>query len=287
MLFFVEEFVKVCTEELKKIKELRMRVCNICEVEKDITEYNLTKEGKYKYKCCKSCYSIKRKAGSKIYYEENKEILNEKSRKYYQENKEVLYEKYKLYLADNKDKIDEYIKDWREENKEILKEKSLKYREENKDTLRESKKLYYQNLSTDEKEKLKEQKRINYNNNLEENRIKKNNYIKQKMNDPLFKLVFNTRTLIRNSIKRQFTKKSKKTQEILGCSFEEFKIYLEEQFDENMNWDNQGSYWHMDHKKPISLAMNEEEVYELNHYTNFQPLYWEDNLSKGNKYNFI
>ena len=54
-----------------------------------------------------------------------------------------------------------------------------------------------------------------------------------------------------------------------------------------MNWDNQGSYWHMDHKKPISLAMNEEEVYELNHYTNFQPLYWEDNLSKGNKYNFI
>ena len=78
----------------------------------------------------------------------------------------------------------------------------------------------------------------------------------------------------------------RKTQEILGCSFEEFKIYLEEQFDENMNWDNQGSYWHMDHKKPISLAMTEEEVYELNHYTNFQPLYWEDNLSKGNKYNF-
>ena len=134
---------------------------------------------------------------------------------------------------------------------------------------------------------MKEQKRINYNNNLEENRIKKKNYIKQKMNDPLFKLVFNTRTLIRNSIKRQYTKKSKKTQEILGCSFEEFKIYLEEQFDENMNWDNQGSYWHMDHKKPISLAMSEEEVYELNHYTNFQPLYWEDNLSKGNKYNFI
>ena len=91
MLYFVEGLVKIFIGDLKKIKELRMRVCNICEVEKDITEYNLTKEGKYKYKCCKSCYSIKRKAGSKIYYEENKEILNEKSRKYYQENKEVLY----------------------------------------------------------------------------------------------------------------------------------------------------------------------------------------------------
>lgn len=62
------------------------------------------------------------------------------------------------------------------------------------------------------------------------------------INDPLFKLCFNIRTLIRNSIKRQFTEKSKKTQEILDCSFEEFKIYLEEQFDENMNWNNKGSY---------------------------------------------
>ncbi len=101
-------------------------------------------------------------------------------------------------------------------------------------------------------------------------------------NDPLFKLCFNIRTLIRNSIKRQFTEKSKRTQEILGCTYEEFKIYLESQFDENMNWENQGSYW--DHIKPISLATSKDEVYKLNHYTNFQPLYSLDNLIKGNKY---
>ena len=262
-----------------------MRVCNICEIEKNITEYNLTKEGKYKYKCCKSCYSIKRKNNSKKYHLENKEKLNEKSRNYYQENKEILCDKYKLYFLENKNRIKECNKEWREENKDTLKEKSLKYREENKDVLKESKRLYYQNLSDDKKEKLKEQKRLNYNKNIEKNRIKKNKYVKDKINnDPLFKLCFNIRTLIRNSIKNQYTKKSKKTQEILGCSFEEFKIYLESKFDENMNWDNQGSYWHMDHIKPISLANTKEEVYELNHYTNFQPLYWVDNLSKGNKY---
>ena len=55
-------------------------------------------------------------------------------------------------------------------------------------------------------------------------------------------------------------------------------------FDENMNWDNQGTYWHMDHIKPISLAKTENEAYELNHHTNFQPLYWRDNLKKSNYY---
>ena len=38
------------------------------------------------------------------------------------------------------------------------------------------------------------------------------------------------------------------------------------------------------HIKPISLATNEDEVYELNYYTNFQPLWAFDNLSKGNKF---
>ena len=33
----------------------------------------------------------------------------------------------------------------------------------------------------------------------------------------------------------------------------------------------------------ISSVETEEEVYRLNHYTNFQPLYWEDNLKKSNK----
>lgn len=35
---------------------------------------------------------------------------------------------------------------------------------------------------------------------------------------------------------------------------------------------------------PISSANTKEEVYKLNHYTNFQPLYWRDNLIKGNRY---
>lgn len=46
-----------------------------------------------------------------------------------------------------------------------------------------------------------------------------------------------------------------------------------------MSWDNYGKYngefnfgWDFDHIIPVSSAKTIEEVYKLNHYTNFQPL---------------
>ena len=86
------------------------------------------------------------------------------------------------------------------------------------------------------------------------------------------------------SFKLQYTKKAKKTTEILGCDFETFKEHIESQFNENMNWDNYATYWQLDHKTPVSWAKTEGEVYELNHYTNFQPLYWVENYTKGNRW---
>ena len=49
-----------------------------------------------------------------------------------------------------------------------------------------------------------------------------------------------------------------------------------------MKWDNHGK-WHIDHIIPLSSAETEEEVYNLCHYTNLQPLWGEDNLKKGKK----
>ena len=103
-------------------------------------------------------------------------------------------------------------------------------------------------------------------------------------NNPLYNLRCKTHNLIVSAFKRAYTKKSKKTIEIIGCSYEEFKFYIESKFDENMNWDNHGEYWEMDHITPLSWAKTEEEVYKLNHYTNFQPLIKEVNKSKSNYY---
>ena len=49
-----------------------------------------------------------------------------------------------------------------------------------------------------------------------------------------------------------------------------------------MTWENHGE-WHIDHIMPMYTAQTEEETLELNHYTNLQPLWAEENLSKSNK----
>lgn len=100
---------------------------------------------------------------------------------------------------------------------------------------------------------------------------------------PLFKLRGNLGGLIRISFKRKGWGKETKTQQLLGCSFEEFKQHLEKQFKEGMTWENQGA-WHLDHIKPCATATTIEELIQLQHYTNFQPLWASENLSKGAKY---
>ena len=51
-----------------------------------------------------------------------------------------------------------------------------------------------------------------------------------------------------------------------------------------MCWNNYATYWQLDHIIPISWAKTEEDVYKLNHYSNFQPLNWLKNIKKSNKY---
>jgi hypothetical protein len=173
-------------------------------------------------------------------------------------------ENYK-YKEINKENYKEYNKLYREKNKEKLKDYITNWRVENVDKIQPGRKDYYQN-------------------NKELIKIKNYEYCKdRKVKDPFYKLRLGIRSLILVSFRNQFTTKSKKTIEILGCSFEEFKTHLESRFDDKMNWGNQGTYWHMDHIIPISSAETEEDVYRLNHYTNFQPLYWLDNLKKSNK----
>ena len=156
----------------------------------------------------------------------------------------------KIYRNENKDNI----KKWRNENKDRLKYLRLEYRQANKEYIRLYNKEYKQA-------------------NKEKNREKINNYYRsKKKSDPLFKFKLSVRNLIYNSFKRGGSVKSNKTTDILGCSFDDFKTYIESQFNENMTWDNYGTYWEFDHIKQLAYAKNFEDIIELNHYTNFQPL---------------
>ena len=109
-------------------------------------------------------------------------------------------------------------------------------------------------------------------------RINKQNR-KRRKEDPIYKLKGRVRYAIYRYIK---DKGGRSSIDILGCEIDKLKEHLTEQFSEGMTWDNHGE-WHIDHIIPLSSANTKEEVIKLNHYTNLQPLWAKDNLSKGAK----
>jgi hypothetical protein len=98
--------------------------------------------------------------------------------------------------------------------------------------------------------------------------------------DPIFKIQKVLRLLVYRAFKSEH--KNKRTMEIIGCSPEEFWQHLEKQFSEGMTRENHGK-WHIDHIIPLSSAKTKEESEKLSHYTNLQPLWAKDNLSKGDR----
>jgi len=100
--------------------------------------------------------------------------------------------------------------------------------------------------------------------------------------DDLFRLATLIRTRAAHAIRKRGFSKSKKTEEIIGCDLETLYLHLERQFKKGMSWDNRDE-WHVDHIIPLASASSEEEMISLCHYTNLQPLWKSENLSKGSK----
>ena len=100
--------------------------------------------------------------------------------------------------------------------------------------------------------------------------------------DVIYKSKYRMRNLVRNALKRRAFKKLRPSEDILGISFEDLKMYLEYtylcRYGIETDWNNV----HIDHIIPISVAQTEEEVIRLNHYTNLQLLTAKDNLKKSN-----
>lgn len=157
------------------------------------------------------------------------------------------------------------------QNREYKKTQNKKYREKNKEELRE----YHKNYELNNKDKRKEWREKNRDKLIENRRI----YDKKRRQDPLYRMKKNIRNRIYKSIVWVGFKKGSITEEILGCSFNNFKLHLESKFEDWMNWENYGLYngelnygWDIDHIRPLCLSENEEDVIKLNHYTNLQPL---------------
>jgi hypothetical protein len=93
------------------------------------------------------------------------------------------------------------------------------------------------------------------------------------------------RSIISNRI-YQALKSDKKDRSIeyLGCTVAEFMDHIESQFKEGMTWGNHGE-WHIDHIIPIKYDNPTiEDVIVRLHWTNTQPLWANENMSKGNRF---
>lgn len=184
----------------------------------------------------------------------------------------------KKYRETNIEKVKKMNENYYLNNTEILKEKSKKWYQENLEQSKDVRAKYYQ----DNREKMDLAKQKWYEKNKEKMKIWTNTYFKNKyQNDQDYKI----KTIMNKRIRDYIKSKNKPTLEFLGCSIKDFKKWIEYQFDENMNWDNMGSYWHFDHVKPCK-SFNfsvESEILECYNWTNLRPLKASENISKGSK----
>jgi len=102
--------------------------------------------------------------------------------------------------------------------------------------------------------------------------------------DPHFRL----RCLLRKRIHRALSGKYKTASAValLGCTIERALAHIESQWTVGMSWETQGKRgWHIDHIVPLSRfdLTDTKQLAQACHYTNLQPLWWCDNLEKGNR----
>ena len=216
---------------------------------------------------CKEC----RKEYKKAYYEQNREKIKERKKAYRKQNSE----KIKAYYEQNREKI----KAWREQNAEKIKERHKAYREQNREKIKERKKAYRKQNA----EKLKGQMKAYHKQNRDKARIYQRN---KRKTDPNFRLANNLRGRVRQALNGKG--KSKNTLKLLGCSVVFLKKYLENQFQAGMSWNNYGyNGWHIDHILPCASfdLSDPKQQQKCFHYSNLQPLWAKDNISKGAKIN--
>lgn len=172
-----------------------------------------------------------------------------------------------------------------EEAKKAQIAQTIKWRKDNPEQYKNT--LEKRRQTLEYKEKRKEvNKRYKENNREKINSCRREYARKRKIEDNLFKFKENTKHNIRRSFSRGFKNFTKRlhTEEILGCSLDFFKEYILSLCPEGITLKDFGKYgYHLDHIIPISSAETEEEVTKLCHYTNFQPLWYIENIKKSNK----
>ena len=198
----------------------------------------------------------------------NKEHLNSRQRQNYNKNRQKIRQQKNAYRAANKDTINEQTRDKYKLNPEE-RDKKTEYYNQNKQHILDKNQQYYVTHKENKKIYSKKWAQFSRNNNHD------------------FKLRESLRSRLGKAIKNN--QKAGSAVKDLGCTIPELKQYLESKFQEGMTWDNWGVHgWHIDHIIPLaSFDLSDRERFlKACHYTNLQPLWAKDNLSKGDRVNY-
>ena len=194
----------------------------------------------------------------------NREKVKEADRKYREKHKEQIKETHKKWRDNNREHLRKKAREKYRENPEAHRERVRRYKETHQEEIKASRKRYKQ----ENKDKIAEKER------------------KKRQENPKHRIKTSFICLVNNYLRRREVKSEKTFWEIVGVDFETLLKYLECQFEEGMTFENYGNRkgcWCIDHIIPISVAKTDEDIEKLNHYTNLQPLWFEENSKKGKK----
>lgn len=171
---------------------------------------------------------------------------------------------YKQYYQENKSEILAYNKQYDSSNSDKVRKRRKAYRADNLDHISTYMRQYYQDnkgvLHAKEADRKREY--------------------------PQIRLASNLRSRLRSALRR--SSKAGSAVKDLGCSISQFQEHLSSKFQSGMSWDNYGAYrggWTIDHIIPLDAfdLSDRQHVVLSCHYLNLQPMWYEENISKGNK----
>ena len=206
-------------------------------------------------KICNSCkqnkeYSLFNKNKRIIdgYAKACRKCMKEINSKSYINNKEKYAIKNKIWYENNKNEHNKKQNQYGKNNPEVRRKATAKYLKNNPE--------YY-------------------------NQYRRNRY----HTDPQFKLRIILGNRLNEVLNKNETSKTSNIIILLGCSLNDLKYYIETQFKLEMNWNNHGTYWEIDHIVPCdSFDLTDiEQQKQCFHYTNLQPLTKVENRIKSNK----
>lgn len=220
---------------------------------------------------CKLCKKAKLAANKHVqreYNERNREKMQAYNKKRWEENKETLRIKNKLWIQSHQEERNLYHKQYNLDNEPKRKE----YRQNKYKANPEKYKQIYNDYKLLNKEKVNKWYR---------------EYTKERRKDPVYRAMKNLRNRMQRAIVLQHGRKHTSLTTIVGSSILDARNHIASLFQPGMTWDNYGE-WEIDHIKPcdsFDLTLLEQQKLCF-HWTNLQPLWWQDNVRKGNKLNW-